>query len=537
MANEVEFLKDLKRFLNHDNAFGPEHFGAIGVENLRIFERLFDSENKIYSRMSFKTPLVIGRRGSGKSTFLQSRKISEKTQKQVVVEINSGSLFSAIAKRIHDDHQDDYVEVIADTWTVIFDFCLLVAIGGEYGAPQQLVTLNTTFRTKYRDAYKRRGTSTTGRLIHYFEDFTKDMLSQIKADVRSWTNTSIADLREVAMKFLSAVDRKAVCLIDSLEEYKLTKNLNTDSLAGLFKCTGEYHASRGGVMQIHVSVPSELYSFFTGYISRGVIKDFSNATWLYWHASELLSICAKRLHVFLHLYGIPGWEFLDLRKLNDKKECMKFLAGFFPETIQTSSGAREDPIAYLLRHTQLIPRHIITILNQVHTEQVQINRNGTFKFSELALKNAVERKITEITEDIIVGYREKYPNLQQVLEAIIPNLPLQFTDPEIDSQFPRHVKALHKTYPKVIDYAIDSTTLLRTLLDVGVVGRVIDETNIYTKAEFSYTIPSRDVGFNSEMDKFCFHPAFAKRFRCIYDRKFHKPIYPIGTDPEAELFE
>lgn len=291
-------------------------------------------------------------------------------------------------------------------------------------------------------------------------------------------------------------------------------------------------------MQICASVPSELYSFFAGYISSGVIKDFSNATWLYWHASELLSVCSKRFVVFLNLYGIPGGERLNLGKLQDRRESRDFLASFFPPSITSSSGAQEEPIAYLLRHTQLIPRQLVAILNQVYKES-QSNGSYTGKdkgalFSEHALRNGVERKINEITDDIITGYREKYPKLQIVLDAIVPNLPLYFSDPDMDSQFPRHVKALHSRFPQIVEYAPDSTSLLHTLLDVGIVGRVIDETANYVRAEFAYTIPSRDVGYSAEKDRFCFHPVFAKRFRCIYDRDIHKPVYPIGTDPEVD---
>jgi hypothetical protein len=533
MANE-QSLPDLRRFLNAEMEFGPDHFGAIGVENIRVFEQLFDSENKIYSRMSFRNPLVIGRRGSGKSTFLQSRKISEKNARHIVVEINSGSLFSAICKRIGNDHQDDFVEVISEAWSSIIDLVLLVAIGGESDAPDVLRLLNSTFCTKYKDSYRKKGTSTTGRLLHYFEDFTKEMISQVKGDVRSWTNSSLQDIRQVAIEHLTLRDRKAVCLVDSLEEYKISKGMQSDALAGLFKCVGEYHANRGGVMHVHLSVPSELFSVFTGFISKGVMKDFSNATWLYWHASELLSVCAKRFFVFLKIYGIDGWESFNPRRANDKKNCLDFLAKFFPQSIQNSSGSAEEPIAYILRHTQLIPRHLIAILNRVFSEHLQNNKSGKLLFTEASVKAGVELKLGEISEDVIVGYREKYPNLQQVLESIIPSLPLYFTSPDIDKQFPKRVKILHRRWHKTYEYAPDATSLLRTLLDVGIVGRVSDRTGVYTRAEFSYTIPSRDVGF-ADSDIFCFHPAFAKVFRCIYDPLRHKPVYPLGTDPELQL--
>lgn len=471
---------------------------------------------------------------------LQSRRISEKQHRQIVVEISSGSIFSAISRKIAEEHAEDYVEVIAETWAIVIDLCLLVSIGSErtFRPPDSLRLLADVFNTKYKDSYRKRGTSAPGRLLHYFEDFTREMLIQIKGDVRAWTGKSLNDLRTEAVTYLQQNDRKALCLIDSLEDYKLSKSLHSDALAGLFKCTSEYHAGRAGVMQICASVPSELYSFFSGYISSGVIKDFSNATWLYWHASELLSVCSKRFAVFLNLYGIPGAERLNLRRLQDRRESRDFLASFFPQSIKSSSGAHEEPIAYLLRHTQLIPRQIIAILNQVYKES-QMNGQASKKrdeplFSEQALRDGVERKINEITDDIIIGYREKYPKIQKVLDAIIPNLPLYFVDADMDSQFPRHVKVLHKRLPQIVEYAPDSTSLLHTLLDVGIVGRVIDETANYVRAEFAYTIPSRDVGYSSEKDRFCFHPVFAKRFRCIYDRQLHKPVYPIGTDPEVD---
>jgi hypothetical protein len=532
MENKIAFARDhlvaLRRFVNDENAFGPEHFDAIGVENWAVFEHLFDSENKIYSRMSMRNPLIIGRRGSGKSSFLQSRKQSD--SRRIVVELNTGSIFISICRYIERLHKDDLVEHVAEVWANLIDLILMIAVGAEQDAPATLRNLYRGFIAKYPDTYRKKGTNVTYRVAHYVGKVTSDLLDQIHADVASWVAMPFDDVKQEAINYLKRAGISAECLIDSLEEYRVSKELHVSALSGLFRCVSTYSVARHDRLLVHLSVPSELYSIFEEQVTKGVIKDFTRATWLYWHASELLSVCAKRWFVFLVLYRLSSLpDGMRVNDLNDKQKCQTFIKGFLPDSIPNSHGRNEEPIAYILRHTQLIPRHALQIFNHIFRAQQEIDKSAT-KLSVDAIKRGVERPLKSIAKDVIVGYREKYPYLADCLRSIVPMLPLYFVQQDVDKVFAQRIKSLFKRLPLIQDYASNSSTFVNALLDIGVVGRVLEGgTEAYVRAEFAYTLPSRDIAV-SDTALLCFHPIFAKSFQSKIPDNGHKPVYPVGTD-------
>lgn len=71
----------------------------------------------------------------------------------------------------------------------------------------------------------------------------------------------------------------------------------------------------------------------------------------------------------------------------------------------------------------------------------------------------------------------------------------------------------------------------RLLIETGIVGRVMGETERYTIGRFEYTEPHKLVV--SSDDLLCLHPVFATVYK--YKRtKVIKPIYPYGTDIDGE---
>ncbi len=59
-------------------------------------------------------------------------------------------------------------------------------------------------------------------------------------------------------------------------------------------------------------------------------------------------------------------------------------------------------------------------------------------------------------------------------------------------------------------------------------GRVLDDTKLYIRAEFEYTVPNKLV--SSTDDFLCFRPLFAEVFSAKTREK--KPVYPYGSSLE-----
>jgi hypothetical protein len=72
---------------------------------------------------------------------------------------------------------------------------------------------------------------------------------------------------------------------------------------------------------------------------------------------------------------------------------------------------------------------------------------------------------------------------------------------------------------------------VQMLIDIGVIGRVVSETEFYVEAEFDYHFPGQLKIPDDE--EICLHPVFSGRNfrRRGNDKKF---VYPYGSDPSAE---
>ena len=77
-----------------------------------------------------------------------------------------------------------------------------------------------------------------------------------------------------------------------------------------------------------------------------------------------------------------------------------------------------------------------------------------------------------------------------------------------------------------------STGFKRMLIEIGAVGRWMNDTARYVEAEFEYTAPNRlNV---SDDERMCLHPLFAGVYGCIdwqpNQGRDSKPVYPFGWD-------
>ena len=71
------------------------------------------------------------------------------------------------------------------------------------------------------------------------------------------------------------------------------------------------------------------------------------------------------------------------------------------------------------------------------------------------------------------------------------------------------------------------------LIEIGCIGRKINETDRYHEAEYEYTCPNRL--YINDKDILCLHPLFTRIFRAQQpsNKKF---VYPFATDIDAPDF-
>ena len=195
------------------------------------------------------------------------------------------------------------------------------------------------------------------------------------------------------------------------EIVKLSNDFHLDidsvshSLQGLLKFVGSMNKPRD-VVDIRFCLPSELFRQITK-ISSNPNKDFRRALKLQWTASELVLIGAQRLGLYLGLYYpefVRGMSPLDLTKRTD---ALALFNKVLPEKIINQAGFQEETVSYILRHTQLLPRHFLMLLNSIFKGTNAISGSNPFPINEERIINGV-RKVEEfIVSEIFVSAFER----------------------------------------------------------------------------------------------------------------------------------
>lgn len=280
-------------------------------------------------------------------------------------------------------------------------------------------------------------------------------------------------------------------------------------------------------VNVRFCLPAELYHKFVR-LSSNPNKDFRRKLTLQWTAKELILLAAQRLKLYLSIYDIPC--FMQIKKLDttNYSDALKLMKMFLPEKITNRFGITEDVISYIMRHTQLSPRQLIMLLNAIFTFK---NGNEGPKISEGAIIRGIRSKEELLVNEILVAYRPIFPNADNVCKRCLPELKKKFTLGDLQRTFRTHGKR-----------AIESDDFFdfqRMLIQVGAIGRVISETDIYIKGLFEYTVPHELV--TSTDDTYCIHPLFSGIF-CRENGngngngngRIQKCVYPYGAEVENE---
>ena len=511
-------LELLKECFTKRKPMGP--ISSDKLTNPSVMRALFDTENRIYRELARQPSLIVGRKGAGKTAFLRSVQLDERYK--IVAEIKTHEAFLYVVQSIEQIAGNlPFVESVAEIWDTVF----WTAIFSELTKTEFDHNDETPIITKYLDGLgiKKRTTADTviKEIINTISERSKGsaMLTAAVISKLAFNDVSFVEAKDAAERLLKNNKVRAVVLMDSMEDFPLEQHNVARALAGLLKTIGQF-SDNSGLAEIRFCVPAEMWHSFYE-LSSNPLKDFEHHVTIHWHAGELIRICANRLATYLAIHEPQLYDFLgiDSYNLNFRKDAILFFKGIMPDTITNGLGMNEDTIAYILRHTQLLPRQLFTYLVNIISKN---SRSGgdISNIKEAAIKEGVFGSEVDISNEIFSAYYFLYPCLRKVCEKCIPYLTFEFSVGHLHQVFNRHGKAISRHE--------DFDDFLRMLIEVGVVGRVINRTDRYIEGMFEYTVPHKLVV--STEDTLCLHPAFCQVFSAIYPEKGGRVVYPYGSD-------
>lgn len=510
-------IDDQFESLTWDQPFGPN-----AAENIdqKVFKSILDNSNSSYASLKTNPSLIIGRRGSGKTSILSAIKLTDRFG--VVVEIPSDDTFQEIVTMVDDSLASHVIpETVSKAWQRII-WALLFE-----GLLDSEIKLSAEEQGRIRKylasiGYEPRGM--ISQLLHFVVHIIKSRTDQAETAIDALNNlfdanNTFPDIQNMAANVLVRSKRKAVILIDNIEKIDLSASSMSLAVSGLLMAVDTFKKPTLPV-DVRCCIPAEIYPRLTK-IAANSDKSFDSEVVLHWTSGELIRLAAIRFREFVRIHAPRSiWEKVQHLNLSDTQDLDEFMHSFFPRTVTNGLGREEYTLRYILRHTQLLPRQFITYLNGIAVEAFSKGADKSFKFPSHSIVNAVQNKEALICRGIFGGYKTVHPLADAICETLLPQMGLTFWMGDFERA---HRQALGKL-PAVEN---DRDTL-RQLTEIGAVGVVVGQGTDYLNGEFSYNLPL-DLALK-DTDRFCLHPAFSGAFRSRIDKDGYRPILPRGSE-------
>jgi len=533
---ELSDQDGLKRVLTPQQPFGP--IVTEDVMNLGRSDagQLFDRNNRVYAQAVSDSPptYIIGRKGAGKTAFLIGSDVAH-DHPQIV--LTTEDVYHEMLKVFHEYGRDHelFVGQRADLWQALFEHVALFHACRSFNSADPQESLHVL--TSYLGNTAENGMGETFAATRFLRELRKNISDAPGAgfhdaiDNVTLGRTRFADARAALRVVLGHRERPPIIVMDNLEDLHLRLPELRPVLAGLFRCVGRMistnHDNRPYGVQI--CLPSELWDLIHD-IATAPDKDLQGRyLTIYWTARELLRLTGTRLHLFLRARHPDQLEVLQRRADgNDESDpSIALLRAALPPRIHSGLDIDEDPLAYLLRHTQLLPRHLIQILNSVFSRR---DRGSTpWNVTPIAVIAGTRHAERLLVSGILGAYRATFPKAAEALHRLTGRLEISFP-----------ARKLHKVYNqqgirKLT--GLDFDEFLSMLFTLGALGIRFDQTGRYNKAHFQYTFDYPLVA-QEESDHLCFHPLFT---RYLLERSLPQlrtqqahATYPYGCDPRGE---
>ena len=491
-------------------------------------------------------------------------------QYKIIVEIQPHDGFRDVITCIQNLalEEPSFVEEVSEIWNFIF-WNLIFVQEVRYFESIKSRSDDLDKLSGWVTALGTRGLSARVTLSRITDTLLKPTKGNTKHVVRdlvegiSYDGLTFVDIRDVATSLMDKGKARGVVLLDSLENFRLENPTMGKAIAGLLKCQGEFHTP-ASPCDIRCCIPAELYFNFRS-LSENENKDFKRELEIHWKPAELLQIAAMRHRKYLEYNHPEEVHHVSEFNLDERHDVARYWRTVLPNRVKNRLGLEEEPIQYILRHTQLLPRQLLMLLNQICIINVDLRKHPTDICEEAIVRGISDREDT-ICHEILKAFEFRHPDAEIACQKCIKYLPFYFGEGELRKVFhsqwePYVLSGRSEASPMVAFEKLgDFERLQRMLLEIGAIGiveepvrRKIAEENErredeieqyrnrgesapewvrspYIDTQFEYTV-SRALNPSSH-DRFCIHPLFIEAFNAIKPKKTEtiRVVHPAAPE-------
>jgi hypothetical protein len=532
-------------------ALRPEQpFGPIASEDLlnrrnRSFEVLYDNTNELHHRAGRDFPtFIIGRKGAGKTAFLVGAALTSDAD---VILVGSEEVYTEVEKlrqKVTNTVAPVFADTLSHVWgALLYHAAMLCAANSTKRRNPVDMRIIRNYLSHYGEIPTLRADQLMARvgaamtqavLTAPFDRTLREACESLRNDRGTYS-----DAKAALRRALLGPDggNELYVVVDNLEDLHAHIGALKDTLAGLFRATRtlQYGLDRYP-FHVRLAFPAELWRELRE-IAASPEKDFGSALTIKWTAAELLKLCGNRLRRYLDLYHPYAYVQLGLPREHDPRDgaaAAATLRSLLPRSpMVTGLGAEEMPEAYIMRHTQLLPRHLLQLLNAIfHRKTIEAHERrinqGNISVPMITPRDVLDGVYAaehRIVEGLLASLPNAYKPVAGALEVLKNRIPNVVQCSDLHAAFNQSgiSKRFHMSYNQFMEAA----------LAIGAFGLVERRTDRYVVGQFSYTFTQSPNPIEGK-DSVCVHPLFMYR---LFDRQhIHRlreqkapPVYPYGS--------
>lgn len=502
--------------------------------------RVFVKAEYYHRLLTNSASFIVGRRGAGKSALALHARNEFSASRMIVADESEYERYKEAIRAyagIYQLSSSQITDVADNLWRFVLAVVSLQAglsgLGSENPEIAKSATENLA-RWGLTDA-------NVGGIIRFAQAYSTD---GVDADI----NGPMEVLRRLNELWNDERVRRTLSMIgdseggqfaiffDSLEKYEFDEPEMVDALTGIAKAMLNFANTPNldRVIRIFFSMPGEIFEDVAK-IAPG--KIFPKTVFVQWRYGELIWLVALRYLQMLERARIPH-DSVKLKSIinrltkstafNDNGRALRkeffYDTNILPATVDNRMGTAEDTFAYIFRHTQLRPRELITVFNQMlsysRDKQELPNISGEVIRSSLHRPEILQN----LVKDALSPFDDVFDDFADATSAVLSSESRVF----LGSDLARWSKRIYDT-PRSTH--IDDVQFRTYLIRSGIIGEVCAEAphSVYTAARFEYLVQDRIPFSNDRL--FCVHPIVGD-FLKMKRHPGYGPIYPVAEEDE-----
>jgi hypothetical protein len=500
-------------------------FGPASCEELPLdeIEELFLQTNRsIMNAVEFSS-IIVGRRGSGKSTALSYATKQPKYWSTCAVDtlevyfnLRSNIGVGQDLKVLRQRASVMWEKIIYDYVALEIVEKLSTPLDGAELSPAEVILLGElqTYTSSIEGGVTASGVYKRPSAFRIAFQLARTAVKFLTKDLDSSApelSTALDDLHKLWFNFeniksridqhLLEEDRHVLVCIDMLDELLLDDEAIQLIAAGQLNCLNKFKTSKSHI-DVKCVMPEEMLADLQA-LAISVDKDFSSVSFIRWDKRNLIHLVTSRYFKFLQKRFPSASITKSVSELLSTSEYEEAFFSFFPREITNALGGKERTDDFLIRQTHCLPRQVINICNSIaNTHFASAEALATLApFSVDSVIAGVAENQSIICNSVFGAHAGGGRVSKGLIERLLRRLDRKFRY----SEFEEKLKLISTE-----DNNRNAEETLDQLIDMGVVGVSLDGqdgSEKYNVAQFRYLSVWRPFFTNTSV--FCLHPAFS----------------------------